>query len=71
MSYENPEDVMNGQLNETCYCPKDCSEIIYFPDVSYVQMYYYLQRYRSIKETLLLLIVWTNVGKNENESCGI
>ena len=49
MSYEKPEDVLNGQLNETCYCPKDCSEIIYFPDVSYVQMYYYLERYHSIK----------------------
>ena len=36
MSYENPSEMSKNNLNETCYCPKDCGETIYFPEVSYV-----------------------------------
>ena len=36
MSYENPSDLSKSYLNETCYCPKDCGETIYFPEVSYI-----------------------------------
>ena len=36
MSYENPSDLSKNDLNETCYCPKDCGETFYFPEVSYV-----------------------------------
>jgi hypothetical protein len=36
MSYENPIDIPKNNLDETCYCPKDCTETIYFPEVSYV-----------------------------------